>query len=365
MCNILIKYSFLVVCVSFVLSKAYAMDVDPSKVAAPLPKSQEAMDDQWEIMEEARDKICPLPLSKPLYICSKRADSPLDAIVVGKGSPRSIITDQRTTVRVKGFDLIEVQNYVGIKYKKNNEDKIRRIRYTLLSREILFHEDEDSLEMWTISWDPVTPGRFLWAFNYLIPDFVIDRIMRDHDINDFRVNTESMIACINKQMTEESTAADFRGIAFTELEKVKDPVQRAEITWGLAQNLHDSKNFNRQLIIELCNQINTSDLPFFREAKQMSANLIFTDDSLEKRNIYDCHKKPLIDLLKASSSQGSTPELKAFVKGFINNGILKPEFPETLKPLENLTFSAEFMYELLNIIREQELKLQLIQNQKQ
>ena len=84
------------------------------------------------------------------------------------------------------------------------------------------------------------PEKFLSTFynKGQIPNFVIDRIIKFIDIDDFRINKNRLIKLINEQMNEDSTAADFKRNAWNKLVKTKDQARRTEVIWGFVQEIN-------------------------------------------------------------------------------------------------------------------------------
>ena len=88
-----------------------------------------------------------------------------------------------------------------------------------------------------------------------------------------------------------------------------------------------------------CERINNPNLPFFKEAKMLQADLVFTDNSIGKVSVRERYQIPITSLLSTSHTQEVKTEQNNFVKGFIVNDIPNTEFPEHLKALQNLTVS--------------------------
>ena len=96
----------------------------------------------------------------------------------------------------------------------------------------------------------------------------------------------------------------------------------------------------------------------------LQADLVFTDNSIGKVSVRERYQIPITSLLSTSHTQEVKTEQNNFVKGFIVNDIPNTEFPEHLKALQNLTFSPDCMFELLDIIQKQEIELALLREKK-
>jgi hypothetical protein len=348
----IIRNSFLVTCASFAFSNAYAMEPpEENKGLQSTPKaaisSQMPLEEKWTIQEH-RDTAyytthySRLIIARPI----SQQNASVNEISVGER------TDNRFSV-----SLLRNNNYKGMTLSIKSE----------LSSFESFYEKYIGMSYDVICplSDKVTPGKFLSVFynKDLIPDIVIDRIIKHIGIDDFRMNADSLIERINEKMTENSSAEDFKNITCAELETIKDPVRREEITWSLAQELKESKeNFDRQLIIDLCDQINSKELPFFKEAKTLQANLAFSDDSIGKVDIEERYKSPLINLIATNGFLGAQDDLNTAVKGFIHNDSLSSQPLE--EDLKNLDLSPESFYKLLNVIRKQNIELKLLREKK-
>jgi hypothetical protein len=195
--------------------------------------------------------------------------------------------------------------------------------------------------------------KFLNAFyrRDLIPDFIIDRIIKDIGIEDFRMDSNRFIQLINQKINENSTDDDFMRIVNEELQKIKDPVRAQTIVWDLIRDLKDSANFDKNVVISLCEKINNQDLPFYSEVKIMQANM--THDSAKITDVVDRYHQPITLLLSAKDGCAKE-QLNVLVKAFYNNDIPGGDAPHEL---EDLSPSPESMFRLLNLLRLQKLEL--------
>jgi hypothetical protein len=205
--------------------------------------------------------------------------------------------------------------------------------------------------------DITDSSEFLEAFYKinLIPDFIIGRIITDIGIKDFRMDGNRFIQLINQKINENSTAENFMTIVNEELEKIKNPPSRAQtIVWDLICDLKDSENFDKNVVISLCEKIHNKDLPFYLEAKMIQANL--TRGSAKIMDVRDRYHKPITLLLSAAKTENHdmTKQLNLYVKSFYHNDLPGDELPDDLK---YLSLSPESMFRLLDVIRKQKLEL--------
>jgi hypothetical protein len=344
-----IRTSLLVACAGFAISNANAMEEDrpnPSGYANP-QSFQLSLQNQWNIKELKDDYGYGKNFSKSMHITpSEHNENSISEIFIGRAT--------------------ESDNFYLTVYNNIIHNMILKINSDLKSNNSLFEYTGYSYS--ATHTDSVMPGKFLSVFynKDLINDFVIDRIVQHIGIEDFRMNTDRMIAHINEHMNEESTSADFKRIAFEGLAKIKDPVRRAEITWGLVQNLLGSEeklseNFDRHLIIDLCDQITDKNFPFYSDVQILSSELAYTDDSLEQISVRDRYKKSMISLADATTTPEGQKIYETFGIKYVTHGDLRHdsagEVKDLAEELKGLTFSPESMFDLLDIIRRQNIAL--------
>jgi hypothetical protein len=249
-------------------------------------------------------------------------------------------------------------------YRNNNVEiwiKVGSYRYDIFKDIQMFAKWRDSLKRF-VSTDKYRLDKFLDAFykRDFIPDLIIDRIIKDIGIEDFRMDANRMIENINKQMGENSTADDFKRIAFEELAKIKDLLRRQTIIWGIIQDLRDSDNFDKDIIVELCENILDKNLPFFADAKSLQANLMRSENIGGKVDIMTRYQKPITLLLSASGHKPAQEELNVLVKAFYHDDVPSNDFPDELK---DINCSPESVFKLINFIRQQKLELDQLRKQ--
>lgn len=383
--------SFILACTSLILSNSHAMEdklyVDGSSfVITPIPNTLRGIlcipesytpphlhseiikseihckvENDWEVKTSEGIYICPHKYLKSISFSPISKTGFLYNVFAGK--------------------LWNESFFIRFGWNSTREDfnsKKEMITNTLMLNNFLF------TDIWgaygTTCSTPKEASRFLSVFYLqdLFPDFIADHIATHLGIEDFKINVNSMIECINEQMTEESTNEDFRRIALGELDKIQNATRRAEIAWDIVQEMmtpsvqeptdststqgtQNTTTVDRQLILDLCALITDKTLSFYGEAKKMSAELVFSEDSPEKVTITERYKQPLLTLLKISNITEDKSTLNGFVKAFVNNDKPASSLPEELK---DLTASPESIFNLLDFIRLQQQELNELRRKK-
>jgi hypothetical protein len=195
--------------------------------------------------------------------------------------------------------------------------------------------------------------KYLSAFyvRNLIPDFLIDRIIKDICIDEFRIDIGPIISRINDEMGDNATEEEFERIGRREIMNIKNPIRRHKIIWHIVQLLVDEPSkFSKKTIINWCELINDPTLSFYVDVQILMADLLMSDYS-DKHARY---QKAITVLLQVCDHPEAQKHLNILIRAFISNDRLTSDVPAEL---QNLTLSPEAIFGLLDIIRKQNLEL--------
>lgn len=343
-----IKNSLLLACASASISNAHAMDFNEK-----FRQQQKRVAKKEWVIHEDMNVIPPIsPIESPhdeIRRTSVLADSP----------DKNTYIQRFTLAKMKEQGKFVTILAVNPNLLSPNQDAIEQ---SLLDTGIVHYikKDKDTCNI-QINVTKEETGEFCALFydRALLPYDLVETIASHIEYDFIKMDTDSVIARINRQMKDNPTHEDFKKTALTLLLDIKKPAERAKVTWDLIRDLRGdengaSGNFDRQLIIDLCTQITDRSLPFYTDVQILSAELSLTDNTSET-SIHSRYKMPMITLGKATSIPYGQKLYENFAKQYVNNGSLSNAYNDELK---GLTVSSESMFQLLDIIRRQNLELQ-------
>ena len=181
--------------------------------------------------------------------------------------------------------------------------------------------------------------------HHIVPDFVMTRILSEINLNDFRINTQSIIKNAEKSLPKDASFSDLINaieIFFLTVES-KETVER--MRWELIKILRE-ESFDRNQDLEIfCSKITDKTLPFFDESRRV---LMFFQLSNIKRS--DSAERAIETLLSIQNrTKGDSKLLNNCVKEFMDGDIF------TLTPLpeelQDLSCTPETILTLLKYIQ--------------
>lgn len=251
--------------------------------------------------------------------------------------------------------------------------EIKKLTSVFLEKQLGQYNDESKKSYRSTDKEKISEFLEVLYQELLIPDFIIDIVIKKLKIEDFRLSSEKLTHYLNSHLQESSSLDSYIGAIHKYMKQVKNERKRQEIlanfiintyrNTDISSSLNEDENtpltlcpaneFIHSLCRELCKDITDSTLPLFAQINTIAVELNFTASltSAELPDLSLIYQEPIINLLQATTDPSNTQGkalLSIYLKSFFNKGLLGGQIPEKLM---HITFSPKDMFYTLNCIR--------------